>query len=64
MSTPEEDRILGEPNATILLTNQRVTYDEIGRPIEYSESAYRSDRYTYDMTLVAPPAKQGRGKRC
>jgi GntR family transcriptional regulator len=36
-----------------VLRNRRVTFDQWGRSFEYTESAYRADRYVFHIELVA-----------
>jgi DNA-binding GntR family transcriptional regulator len=58
LGTDDECRLLHEPVPTVLLTMQRNTYDDSGRPIDHGEHAFRSSRYSFEMTLVggrAPP---------
>ncbi|HEY53784.1 MAG TPA: GntR family transcriptional regulator [Caldilineae bacterium] len=37
-----------------VLRNKRITFDQWGRPFEYTESAYRADRYVFQAELNAP----------
>ena len=48
----EECRILDEPENAPLLTMERVTHDDTGRPVEWGRHLYRADRYAYSVTLV------------
>ncbi len=50
--SPEECRMLGEPAEAPLLTMERVTHDDTGRPVEWGRHLYRPDRYAYAVTLV------------
>jgi DNA-binding GntR family transcriptional regulator len=36
-----------------VLRNKRITFDQWGRPFEYTESAYRADRYVFQAELNA-----------
>ncbi len=52
LATKEEAVLLGiRPYEAVLLI-KNVTYNESGRPIEYSEGVYRSDRYQYNLRYV------------
>ena len=50
--TPEECRMLEEPVEAPLLTMDRLTHDDTGRPVEWGRHLYRPDRYAYSVTLV------------
>ncbi len=53
LCTLHEQDLLKIDESTPVLRNQRVTYDQWGRPFEYTESAYRADRYVFQAELVA-----------
>jgi len=53
LGTDEECRLLHEPTSAVLLTRRRTTHDDTGRPIDFGDHAFRSSRYTYDLTLVS-----------
>jgi DNA-binding GntR family transcriptional regulator len=59
LGTDEECRLLDEPVQTVLLTRQRTTYDDTGRPIDSGAHAIRSSRTSYEMTLVGGRAGFG-----
>ena len=44
--------MLDEPAEAPLLTMERVTHDDTGRPVEWGRHLYRPDRYAYAVTLV------------
>ena len=50
--TPDECRLLNEPPRSPLLTVERLTVDDSGRPIEWGRHVYRPSRYIFDITLV------------
>lgn len=52
LPTPEEYRHLEFPEATCLLTTERVTYDPDGNPVEYLRGVFRSDMYAFRMKLA------------
>ncbi|MGZ4594099.1 MAG: GntR family transcriptional regulator [Actinomycetes bacterium] len=45
-------RLLDVRKGAALLTMQRTTYDDTGRPIELGRHVYRADAYTFEITLV------------
>jgi GntR family transcriptional regulator len=51
-ATDEECRLLAEPPGAALLTMQRVTYDDRGRPVEYGSHLYRASRYAFEFRLL------------
>ena len=51
--------LLRQPSGTVVLTRRRLTHDEFGRPVEFGDHAYRSDRFTYSMTLVSRRTEHG-----
>lgn len=52
-ATPREAHLLQAPRGTTVLTMTRTTFDNDGRPVEYGRHAYRADRYSFKMTLIA-----------
>ena len=52
-ATPEESRLLEEPSQNPVLTMDRVTHDDTGRPIEWARHAYRPTRHSFTITLIA-----------
>jgi DNA-binding GntR family transcriptional regulator len=52
LSTRAESRFLGIGQGAPVLTLSVVTYDKIGRPIEFGEHAYRADRYAFEISQV------------
>jgi DNA-binding GntR family transcriptional regulator len=51
-ATTAEARLLGVRKGAALLTMQRTTYDDTGRPVELGRHVYRADTYTFEVTLV------------
>lgn len=49
----EEQRLLGVGRAVSVLTMTRRAYDASGRPVEFGDHSYRSDRYQIDVTVYA-----------
>lgn len=50
--TPAEQDLLRLERGAPVLRNRRTTYDQDGRPFEYTESVYRGDRYTFYAELL------------
>ncbi|SDO32160.1 DNA-binding transcriptional regulator, GntR family [Nakamurella panacisegetis] len=50
--TTEECRLLGERRGSPLLTMDRATHDDRGRPVEWGHHAYRASQYSFEVTLV------------
>lgn len=55
IATPKEAAELQIPKNTPLLVETRVIDDQKGRPIEYTETAYASNRYVVDVRLNCAP---------
>ena len=53
LATAAESRMLEESPRTALLTMERTSYDDAGRPIEFGQHVYRASRYVFDTTLFA-----------
>lgn len=51
-ATAAEARLMSEPRGSALVTAQRVTYDDDGRPVEYGTHIYASSRYTFEINLL------------
>ncbi len=51
LCTPREQELLAIAENKPVLRNRRVTFDQWGRCFEYTESAYRADRYTFKVEL-------------
>lgn len=51
-SSPQA-RLLGVRRGAALVTMQRTTYDDTGRPVELGRHVYRADAYTVELTVVA-----------
>jgi len=51
--TPEECTLLDEPAGGALLTMDRITHSDTGRPVEWGRHIYRPDRYAFTVTLTA-----------
>jgi len=52
--TIEECQVLDEPPNSAVLTMDRLTHSDTGRPIEWAQHIYRPDRYAFTLTLTAP----------
>ena len=48
-----EQALLKIEEGAPVLRNKRITFDQWGRPFEYTESAYRADRYVFQAELNA-----------
>ena len=48
-----EQELLQIEEGAPVLRNKRITFDQWGRPFEYTESAYRADRYVFQAELNA-----------
>jgi GntR family transcriptional regulator len=48
-----EQELLKIGEGAPVLRNKRITFDQWGRPFEYTESAYRADRYVFQAELNA-----------
>ncbi len=46
-----EQELFGLPAGSPVLRNRRVAFDQHDRPFEYTESAYRADRYVFQIEL-------------
>jgi DNA-binding GntR family transcriptional regulator len=51
-ATVAQARLLGVRKGTALLTMQRTSYDDTGRPVELGRHAYRAESYTFETTVV------------
>lgn len=51
-ATPAQARLLQVRKGTPLLTMERVTYDDSGRPVEWGRHVYRAEAYSFEITLV------------
>jgi GntR family transcriptional regulator len=51
-ATADEAQALGETKGAALLTMQRLTYDDHGRPVELGTHVYAATRYTFELTLL------------
>lgn len=47
-----EQKLLKLRENSPVLRNKRITFDQWGRPFEYTESAYRADRYVFQAELT------------
>jgi DNA-binding GntR family transcriptional regulator len=52
-ATVGQARLLGVRKGAALLTMERRTYDDTGRPVELGRHVYRADTYTFEITLVS-----------
>ncbi len=46
-----EQELFGIPEGSPVLRNKRIAFDQHDRPFEYTESAYRADRYVFQIEL-------------
>ncbi|MGC0328709.1 DNA-binding GntR family transcriptional regulator [Streptomyces sp. SAI-170] len=53
-TAPEAER-LSEPEGAPLLTMQRTTFDDTGRPVEHGNHTYRATRYSFEFQLLVRP---------
>ncbi len=53
-TVPEAMR-LTEPGGAPLLTMQRLTFDDTGRPVEFGTHVYRASRYSFEFQLLVRP---------
>ncbi len=47
-----EAELLGEPAGAPVLTMERTTYDDTGRPVEFGSHIYRASRYAFEFRLL------------
>jgi DNA-binding GntR family transcriptional regulator len=52
-ATAAQSRLLGVRKGAALLTMERRTYDDTGRPVELGRHVYRAETYTFEITLVS-----------
>jgi DNA-binding GntR family transcriptional regulator len=52
VATAEEAKLLGEEAGAPLLTMERTTFDDTGRPVEYAAHLYRASRYAFEFQLL------------
>jgi len=53
LCSQREQELLKINEGAPVLRNKRITFDQWGRPFEYTESAYRADRYVFQAELNA-----------
>lgn len=51
-ATAQEASLLEEKRGAAMLTMQRTAYDDAGSAVEFARHVYRSDRYSFESTLV------------
>lgn len=51
-ATAAEARLLQVPSRSPVLTMERTSFDDTGRPVEYATHIYRADAYSFETTLV------------
>jgi Transcriptional regulators len=51
-ATAVDARLLGVKRGAPLLTMERITYDDGGRPVELGRHVYRAESYTFETTVV------------
>ncbi|GHH79321.1 transcriptional regulator [Streptomyces sulfonofaciens] len=54
-ATAGEAERLAEPPGAPLLTMQRTTFDDTGRPVEFGAHTYRASRYSFEFQLLVRP---------
>ncbi|MFE3517614.1 GntR family transcriptional regulator [Streptomyces sp. NPDC059166] len=54
-ATPQEGELLAEPEGAPLLTMERVTFDDGGRPVEFGSHVYRASRHSFEFQLLVRP---------
>ena len=52
-ATAAQSRLLGVRKGAALLTMERRTYDDTGRPVELGRHVYRAETYTFETTVVS-----------
>jgi DNA-binding GntR family transcriptional regulator len=55
VATAQESKLLGESEGAPLLTMERTTFDDTGRPVEYASHLYRASRYAFEFQLLVRP---------
>lgn len=53
VATAAEARLLGVRKGAALLTLQRTSFDDTGRPVELGRHVYRAETYTFEITVIA-----------
>ena len=56
LADPHEARLLGTDVGLPLLLIRRTSWDMTGRPVEYTRSAFRGDRFSFIAETAVPPA--------
>jgi GntR family transcriptional regulator len=56
LATPRELELLGLPPPAAVLRMRRLTFTNNGAAVEWVQSAYRGDRYSFHTALAARPA--------
>jgi DNA-binding GntR family transcriptional regulator len=51
-ATQGEAQLLDEPRGAALLTMQRITFDDSGRPVEFGTHVYAASRYSLSLSLL------------
>ncbi|PRX95429.1 GntR family transcriptional regulator [Allonocardiopsis opalescens] len=54
-ATAEEARLLGVKRGAAVLTMTRTAFDDSGDAVEFGDHIYRSDSYSFEVTLVDQP---------
>ncbi|MFE3325762.1 GntR family transcriptional regulator [Streptomyces sp. NPDC059176] len=54
-ATADEAGLLAEVEGAPLLTMQRTTFDDTGRPVEFGSHVYRASRYAFEFQLLVRP---------
>ncbi|MBC8503804.1 MAG: GntR family transcriptional regulator [Chloroflexi bacterium] len=59
LCSPREEELLKIATGAPILRNRRITFDQDGKVFEYTESAYRADRYIFQVELDASKEVKG-----
>ncbi|MFB7916473.1 GntR family transcriptional regulator [Streptomyces sp. NPDC056061] len=52
LATAQEAAVLAEPEGAAVLTAERTTFDDTGRPVECGSHVYRASHYSFDLQLL------------
>jgi DNA-binding GntR family transcriptional regulator len=52
VGTDEECQLLHEPPSSPMVTMERLTHEDSGRPVEWARHVFRASRYEFTITLV------------
>jgi GntR family transcriptional regulator len=57
VTNASESKLLGVPLHSVALVVERVTWAADHKPIEFTRSVYRGDRYRFEAELTRPGAR-------